>query len=108
MNLYINISFSIVGEDKIGLAHHLVLRHLAIHPLEHLLATDAIALHDALDAGFERRYHGYHLIDQYVGTALVEYGALHKLEAALAESLEHCGVDDGVDGLGIGGLRSRQ
>ena len=46
----VDVCLSVIDDFKVGPATYFLLWQLAVHPFEHLLPADAVALHDALDA----------------------------------------------------------
>ena len=89
----------VVDDFKVRQAAHLVLRPLAVNPFKRLLACDAVALHDAMDADILRSRNCDDLVNQLFETRLIEYGTFHPLVPALLEVLRYGRMHDGIDGL---------
>ena len=99
--LAVDVGLSVVHDFVVGTAAHLFLWPLAVHPLLHPFAGDAVALYDALDAYLVGGSHHHHAIYQTADARLLEYDTLHPLHAAGFEVAEHGGVYDGVNRLGV-------
>jgi hypothetical protein len=92
---------SVVDDFELGTLLELGLRPLLVDPGEGRLATNMVALHDALKAHIERRCHDDDTIYQMVEARLIEDGAFHPLHAALQEVFCYSGVNNSIDGLFI-------